>query len=389
MNKTRSLLSVAFLLALSSPSFAATSQLTIKAVNKLSFARPHQTIELSSNDLASLGVANFAKLHVRDAQGNEVLCQAVDTDCDAFHRPDLLIFQADFAPHETKTFTVQLGGKLVYTKEQIRAHGRFVRERFDDFAWENDRIAHRTYGKALESWAGEALISSSIDIWSKRVPQMVVDEWYMVDNYHKDTGTGADFYSAGATRGCGGTGLWAADKLWVSKNFVNSRVLANGPIRVLFELTYEAFDVNGKKVSEVKRVSLDAGSNLDHFQSFYTPEGEAESLTCGIGLKKVTGEQLVFNAAQGWIGIWEKVEENQGMQGVALVVDPQAVIKQTEDKQNNLLLVKTAPNKSVSYWSGFFWDKTGQFADFEAWKTYLAQFSQGLQSPIEIAISGK
>src|SRR5262249_10233805 len=163
-------------------------------------------------------------------------------------------------PNETKTFTVGIGRKHEYTRDDFKAYGRFVRERFDDFAWENDLIAHRAYGKALETWKGEPLTSSAIDIWSKRTPKMVINEWYMVDNHHADAGEGADFYSAGASRGCGGTGIWAADKLWTSKNFVDSRVLANGPIRVVFELVYDPFDVNGTKVSEVKRISLDAGS---------------------------------------------------------------------------------------------------------------------------------
>ena len=78
-----------------------------------------------------------------------------------------MIFQADFAPNETKTFVVTAGKKHEYTKDDFKAYGRFVRERFDDFAWENDRIAHRTYGKALINWKGEPLTSSSIDIWSK------------------------------------------------------------------------------------------------------------------------------------------------------------------------------------------------------------------------------
>ena len=164
-------------------------------------ARTSQTIELSAKDLAPLGETNLQKVHVRDAAGKELLCQAVDTDYDAFHRPDIVIFQADFAPSQTLTFTVGTGPKQVYTRAQFRAHGRFVRERFDDFAWENDRIAHRMYGKALETWAGEPLTSSTVDIWTKRVPQMVIDEWYMVDNYHVDTGQGADFYSAGKSRG--------------------------------------------------------------------------------------------------------------------------------------------------------------------------------------------
>ena len=102
---------------------------------------------------------------------------------------------------ETKTFTVVVGAKQEFSKEQFRAFGRFVRERFDDFAWENDRVAHRTYGKALETWAGEPLTSSTMDIWSKRTPRMVVNDWYLADHYHADSGEGFDDYSAGKSRG--------------------------------------------------------------------------------------------------------------------------------------------------------------------------------------------
>lgn len=388
MKTTKALTFALFIVA---PAFciAATSQLTVKAVNKLALARPGQTIELSARALAPLAGTDLQKIHVRDASGKELLCQAVDTDFDARHRPEVVIFQADFAPQETKTFTVSSGAKQVYTKAQFRAHGRFVRERFDDFAWENDRIAHRMYGKGLETWVGEPLTSSTFDIWSKRVPAMVIDEWYMVDNYHADTGQGADFYSAGSSRGCGGNGLWADGKLWVSRNFVNSRVLANGPLRVMFELVYEDFDVNGVKVSEVKRITLDAGSNLDRFQSFYKLPAGLGPLTSAVGLKKVAGETKQFNAERGWMTIWEKVEKNQGMQGVAAVMDPKTLEKETQDPLNNLVLVKVGPDNTVSYWAGFGWDKSGQFADAEAWKTYVDRFAEGLQSPIEVSVSAE
>ena len=289
--KTR-ILTLVLLATLSASCLAASGPLTVKAVNKLSFSRPSQTIELAAKDLAPLGEKDLTKIHVKDAAGKDLLCQAVDTDGD--YTPDQVIFQADFAAGESKTFTVSVGDKWVYTKDQFKAYGRFVRERFDDFCWENDRIAHRMYGKALETWVREPLTSSTIDIWSKRTPRMVINEWYMADNYHADTGEGADFYSAGPSRGCGGNGLWAADRLWVSKNFVNSRVLANGPIRVMFELTYEPFDVNGVMVSEVKRISLDAGQNLDHFQSIYKPEkpdGPDHGHRAQEGLRRAQGPQ--------------------------------------------------------------------------------------------------
>src|SRR5918911_3702245 len=221
------------------------NQLTVTAVNRLKTSRQNETIELSASDLAPLGEKDLMKLHVRDSSGKEILSQAVDTDYDDYHKPDLLIFQTDFAPNETKTFVIAAGPKREYKKEDFRAYGRFVRERFDDFAWENDRIAHRTYGKALITWKGEPLTSSAIDIWSKRTERLVINDWYMVDNYHADAGEGLDDYSAGPTRGDGGGGVWAGGRLYAPSTFVDSRVLANGPIRVLFELVYDPFDAGG------------------------------------------------------------------------------------------------------------------------------------------------
>src|SRR5581483_6079764 len=173
MTTLKSILAVALIGAWPA-SCPAASQLVIKATNKLQLARPSQTIELSSKQLQPLGAKSLNTVHVKDEAGKEVLCQAVDVDGD--FKPDNVIFKEDF-----------------------KAYGRFVRERFDDFAWENDRIAHRMYGKALETWQGEPLTSSAVDVWVKRVPQLVINGWYMLDNYHSDHGEGADFYPAGDT----------------------------------------------------------------------------------------------------------------------------------------------------------------------------------------------
>ncbi|PYS80330.1 MAG: hypothetical protein DMF67_20755 [Acidobacteria bacterium] len=386
MMKTRILTLLVLTFALPALCPAAVSQLTVRAVNRLQIARPGQTIELSAKDLAPLGEKDLTKIHVRDSSGKELLCQAVDTDYDDYHRPDIVIFQADFAPGETKTFTLSAGQKQHYAREDFKAYGRFVRERFDDFAWENDLIAHRTYGKALITWKGEPLTSSAIDIWSKRVSRLVINDWYMLDNYHTDTGEGLDDYSAGATRGDGGSGLWANGQLYAPSNFVDSRVLANGPVRVLFELVYEPFDVGGTKVSEVLRVSLDAGSQLDHFQSFYKAQGGGGPLALAVGLKKVKGEQKEFNAGRGWLSIWEPMEKNLGMQGVAVIVNPKALDREAEDKQNNLVVLKAETETPVSYWAGFAWDRAGKITSAEAWKKYVDEFAEGLLSPIEVSV---
>lgn len=372
------------------PALCHGAELTVTAINPLQIARSNETIELSGKALAPLGEKELNRIHVADAAGKDLICQAMDTDYDAFHTPDIVIFQADFGPGETKTFKVSVGKKQEFDKEQFKAFGRFVRERFDDFAWENDRIAHRTYGKALETWEGEPLSSSTIDIWSKRTPRMVINDWYLADHYHEDTGEGADFFSAGLTRGDGGNGLWAADRLWTSRNFVDSRVLANGPIRVMFELVYEPYEVNGMSVSEVKRVTLDAGQNLDHYESFYKPyagPGRHPALTTGIGLKKVGGDEKDLNTEHGWLACWEKMEKNAGNQGVAIIFDPKLFERQTEDKLNHLVLQKVPANYVASWWAGFCWDKFGPATDFDGWKKYVDEFAQGIASPIQVTVT--
>src|SRR5689334_16642651 len=94
---------LATLAALPSLSYAASS-LTITVVNELPLARANETIEVSAKDLSALGADDFSKVHITDASGKELLAQAVDNDFDEFHKPDAVIFQANFAPKETKKF---------------------------------------------------------------------------------------------------------------------------------------------------------------------------------------------------------------------------------------------------------------------------------------------
>lgn len=368
------------------PALCDAAPLEVTAVNPLDLARSSQTLEISAADLAPLGEADLSKIHVKDAKGAELICQAIDNDGDPLRKFDAVIFQSDFAAGETKRFTVSAGAKQVFKKEQYKAFGRFVRERFDDFVWENDRIAHRTYGKALENWKGEPLSSSTIDIWSKRTPRMVVNDWYLADDYHVDHGDGADFYSAGLSRGCGGSGLWAADKLWVSKNFVHSKVLANGPIRVMFELEYEPYEVNGVSVSETKRVSLDAGQQFDRFESRYKSESPA-ALSVAIGLKKAPGEMVEADAGKGWLLKWEPMEKKAGHQGLAVIVRPDSFAERAEDDLNHLLIARPLTSQTATWWAGFCWDKAGAITTAEAWRKHVGEYAQGLAAPVRVTVA--
>jgi hypothetical protein len=108
-----------------------------------------------------------------------------------------------------------------------------------------------------------------------------------------------------------------------------------------------------------------------------------------VGLKKVKGEQKDFNAAHGWLAIWQPMEKNLGMQGLAVIVNPKVFDKQIEDKLNNLVVLKPAAERTVSYWSGFAWDRAAKITSAAAWKTYVDQFAEGLLSPIEVSLANE
>lgn len=357
---------------------------TVTARNTIDQAATHATLVLTAADLhRALGPIDPRTVSVRDDRGRDVLAQPVDTNDDGTF--DELLLQADFAPMAVRTFTLTLGERRIFTRDQFRVYGRFVRERRDDFAWENDLVAHRMYGAALETWAQEPLTSSAVDVWFKRTTRLVINDWYLVDDYHRDLGEGADLYSAGRSRGCGGNGVWEADRLWPSANFRESRILANGPIRVMFELGYVAWDVNGRLVRERKRITLDAGHRLNRFESHYTADGARPSHHAA-GIKKAAGSVSSADATRGILRSWEPVKGN-GNYGCGIVMPPVTVVSATELEPNYLMIASVPASGPAVYYAGSAWDRGGEIADVSAWDAYLAEAARRLAHPIQVSVS--
>ena len=131
-------------------------------------------------------------------------------------------------------------------------------------------IASRTaLRQGIGNQDGEPLSSSTIDIWSKRTARMVINDWYLADHYHEDSGEGRGLLFRWSVARLRWQRPLAADRLWTSRNFINSPRTGqwSNPRGVRVGLC--AIPVDNISVSEVKRVTLDAGSQLDRFQSTY------------------------------------------------------------------------------------------------------------------------
>ncbi len=371
------------------------TQATLTVRNPLNLARRAETISLALARLpAAVRQLPPASLRVRDAATKQLLVsQLLDSDGDG--QPEALLFQTDMPAQGTKTFTLAAGAAAVPTSP-VTTFARFVPERTDDFAWENELVAFRTYGPNAEQLFDKkdpaGTLSSGMDCWLKRVSYPIINKWYAQHvrtpfSYHKDTGEGYDPYHVGTSRGVGGTGVLAGGKLYVSKNFATYKVLATGPIRTVFELTYAPWDAAGQAVTEKKIISLDLGSNLTRYEETMTAPTPLPNCTIGLTLHEAKGEVKADRAA-GWFRYWEPVDDS--FLGTGVVVAPAAITDyedhRSPDKDANQLYVVTRPqNNTVVFYAGFGWVKSGQVASAAAWDAYLAEFAQRLASPLQVS----
>lgn len=369
------------------------AQNSIQIKNTLDFPRTEVVSIPVSNLQSFLNKNKESDLRIKD-NGNKYLpIQWIDNDGDG--KSDELLFQANIEGNKTNSYTIVADAKTPVPESKLTTYSRLVPERVDDYAWENDKIAFRVYGpkgqkEALAGVNGSTL-SSGVDIWLKRTDQPIINKWYkgyMTDPmyYHKDTrGEGYDPYHVGNSRGTGGTGIWKNDSLQVSQNFVTSKTIAEGPLRTVFELTYNPWSEYG--VKETKRISLDLGSNFSKFESTFKAEKQVPNYTIGVTLHKNEGEAKL-NDKSGYYLHWEKIDD--AFVGEGIVVDPKIVEKsiaftsKTPDQSN--LLVITKPQQKLVYYVGFAWQKSGQVQTQKDWEALLQKQSKIIANPLLIKI---
>ncbi len=368
----------------------APARVTLRAENPLNVARTEEIVAVPWAAVRrALPAAAPTKVRVLDAAGRELTSQVVDNDGDGTE--DELLLQADFWPKETKSFTVEAAAPT--QKPVARVDVRYDPPR-DDVAWESDRIGFRIYGQGL--WKNpeyEPLHSSGIDVWPKRTRALIVEKWYTKghDQYHVDTGEGADFYDVGPTLGTGGVAVWSRDTLWRADNFRSYRIIADGPIRGVFELKYDPWTADGRKVSEVKRIAIDAGQNLYRSTSVFTADGTQE-LPYVIGVVKRPGLVGITSKANQWAWLtgWGAVSPKNGGHGElgnAVMLPRERVVDWKEAHGHYLAVSRATPGQPVVHYVGAGWTASGDFPTPQAWWAYLDRFAQRLAAPIAVTVS--
>ena len=290
-----------------------------------------------------------------------------------------LLVQVDVKAKSKLTLFVQNGKPEVFT---VKTYARYVPERKDDFAWENDKIAFRTYGKAIEGSNEDAY---GFDVWVKRTDRMILNERYKLADYHVDHGDGLDYYQVGHSLGAGNMAPYIKDTVRYSANYHQWKVLDNGPLRSTFQLSYDAWDAGGIKVKATKTISLDAGSQLNRIENVYTFEGN-ESMPVVVGIvRRPEAGNISLNEQQGIMGYWEPTFEKNGTTAVGSILTS-SVKNMWVDKMQLLAKTTVKSNEPIVYYTGAAWDKAEKITDAKKWFQYLDNFYQEIKNPLIVSV---
>ena len=399
----------------------AADQVKITVSNPLTHARSGEMAEADLGTIrAKLG--NPAGIIVTDADGREVPSQQT--------YDGKLIFQAAVGAKGKSVYYAKAGTPAQY---EPRVYGRQFPERVDDIAWENDRVAFRCYGPALQR-SGER--AWGYDVWNKRTSRLVVEERYASEldkdmqtavnklraigqgdvaddvynavSYHVDHGTGMDCYKVGPTLGCGTNALLSDGKINYPRCYKTYEILDRGPLRFTVRLVYGAETVNGQTVVETRIVSLDAGSHLNRATVSYDGLTAESPMAVGIVIHNENPSAYVMQAQAGYMGYEDlgdptqykekyRAKQNQDFGKIYVgTVFPQAVGQMKFQAEQGLpgatghILATTQlkPKAVYTYYFGSGWSRNPEtnLQSLTDWEAYLSRFAQNAKAPLKVKV---
>lgn len=387
---------------------------TVTVTNPLAMERSNEMVEVSMETVTDrLGLADTAQIVVLNADGQQVPYQIT--------YDGKVIFPAAIAAGGTATYTIQTGTPEAF---DVKACGRCYPERMDDMAWENDLVAFRAYGPALQAKGErgfgydlftkynttepmlEAMYAKELDKETlakiaelKKTDPKAAAELSHERSYHIDHGYGMDCYAVGPTLGAGVAALMVNDTIIYPWCYKNQEILDNGPLRFTVKLEFTPLTVKGDStVVETRLITLDAGSHLNKTAVSYSNLKETLPIVAGIVLHEPDGA-VVADAANGYITYVDPTTgpDNgkifMGAAVPAVVKDAKTVLfSEKEKKERNnadghvLAVSDYEPGSEYVYYWGFAWDKA-DIKTADAWNRYMADFAQKVRNPLTVKVN--
>jgi hypothetical protein len=349
--------------------------------NTLDFDRNGEIVEVATAGLT----ADFnAKTYIlKDAKGTEVGYQLLSDNT-------VLIFQANVPANASAVYTLSEGTPADVS---VKTTARFVPDRSDDFAFENDMASYRMYGPALEQIEHP---SNGIDIWMKYKEEPVMDKIYdgrlqkPALSYHEDNGLGGfDSYDVGYTLGAGGVAP-VTSQWWLGETFDRYEIIEKGPLRSVFQLVYDTIHVDNTTYQEIFTVTTDAGSALNKAVVSFKGIDQPMQLVTGIFMHR-DSVNTVYDRENKILSYTKNITTNKGVekgQTYIGIYTPDAAGDAFVQDKTFAILHDYKVGDDLTYYFGGVWNGW-KFQTEEDWISALKHFSQAKKEPLKVTINNK
>ena len=349
--------------------------------NPSSYARTLESVEIEWAKLGERGIT-ADKVIVEDEQRNQIPSQVIFDKNGVAHK---LLFQASVGASAKSRYKIKEG---IADSYEPKVYGRYVPERLDDYAWENNLTAYRIYGPRLSDPK-----TQGVDVWVKNTEKLIINEWFARNDYHHNYGEGMDCYKVGNTLGGGALAIVQESQLLLSGNYLQQECVANGPLRTEAEFIYAPVAVDGRDVAIKRRIWLDANSRFC-FQEYELTgfEGEIE-VAAGVVMHDVKDITQQGN----WLALTEPASDSSDAErdgDILLGVILQGAEKQSrfqtptspnQQPQHALLLRKAKSGEKILMLNGSAWSHAGVAGGAE-WAEQVKQAADRLNNPLQVKI---
>src|SRR5690554_2891838 len=301
--------------------------------------RPDEVIVLAKNELTQKIGSVDGKFPLFKSGNEQVPFQLDDLDQDG--NWDEVALLLNFAPGQTHEVSVEwVDGSNYPPQFEKRTNlrlgitqedGSFVEvdsyralpctESFEIIAqgesvnWENDKIGFRNYFDCR----------NVKDLFGKRQPTMIIDKIHTPElgDYHKLADWGMDVLHCGSSLGSGGIALLKDDSLFRlgSTEVYEYQKITEGPVRSVFELRYDGWDVDGEILAAVEKITIYPGKYW--FESDVTVQRatQGSQVVTGIVTSHLKREPFEFTAGDfQCIGTHDVQSLNDDELGMAVIV---------------------------------------------------------------------
>jgi hypothetical protein len=342
----------------------------------------------------------------------EIPCQLDDMDADG--TKDELAFVITLKPGEKKKLKVELSIDSVSAdRYPTRVHAQmfekkpdktlepvtvFVSETDDKYdtlyhhgpAFESDLMAYRIYFDKKQT----------VDVYGKKQKRLELAEtkWYPTDEQLAEN-YGDDVLRVGESVGVGTLRGWdGKEAVYITPvDKREARVLVNGPVRTIVDMTSFGWEYSGQKIIMVNRYTMYAGhrdvevSNIMFDKEMKTIPDDVIFCT---GVQKMPDSET-FSDDKTLLGIWgtdypvnDTIKYGKQTVGLGVCVPQEYILRKTEDQLNYLFLLHDNNDYQIKYYLVAAAEKEEfGFKNAQEFFQYLTQWKNDLLQPVLVELS--